>query len=246
MASLDPTEWPASGPYFRPVDHRSGYGATGCSSQLPREQRPSRLPLAISWSGSSCPSPSASHWASPAILGVAVRFRRMLPIQQVEQDRLYEREMLSREPHDTVHVSAMAIQAQAGLVLADSRDLVGAARALTTIEDEASRALTEMRSIVGTLRGADREQSAATPRGVAAIDQLAATHAPVGIRVTVERRGETGKLPPAVEAALYRVAQESITNARRHACNATQVHVQVTRDPETVRSGSPMTGNASP
>jgi signal transduction histidine kinase len=77
--------------------------------------------------------------------------------------------LLARELHDTVahHVSAIAIQAQAGQFLADSRDLRGAADALRVIADEASRTMAEMRSIVGTLRDRDgaSELSAGAARG---------------------------------------------------------------------------------
>jgi signal transduction histidine kinase len=91
---------------------------------------------------------------SVAALGVAVRYRRIVRRQQFERVRFHERDMLARELHDTVahHVSAIAIQAQAGQVLARSGDLGGAADALAIIDQEASRTLTEMRSVVGTLR----------------------------------------------------------------------------------------------
>jgi Histidine kinase len=90
----------------------------------------------------------------PAALGLSIRYRRIVRSQQLDSVRLHEREMLARELHDTVahHVSAIAIQAQAGQFLARSRDVGGAAKALEVIEGEASRTLVEMRSIVGSLR----------------------------------------------------------------------------------------------
>src|SRR6478736_3663758 len=75
--------------------------------------------------------------------------------------RLLEREQLARDLHDTVahHVSAIAIQAQAGTVVA-AADPAAAAAVLQVIEGEASRTLDEMRSMVRVLRqdesGADR------------------------------------------------------------------------------------------
>lgn len=91
-----------------------------------------------------------------AALGVSIRYRRIVVTQQFERVRFHEREMLARELHDTVahHVSAIAIQAQAGQFLAKSRDLGGAAEALEVIEEEASRTLAEMRSMVGSFAGA--------------------------------------------------------------------------------------------
>lgn len=168
----------------------------------------------------------------PAALGVVIRYRRIVRTQQFERARFGEREQLARELHDTVahHVSAIAIQAQAGQFLAGTGDLDGAAKALDVIEGEASRTLAEMRAIVGTLRRGDETPFA--QRGVADIDGLATTE---GLRIEVEHRGDLDDLRPSVEAALYRVAQESITNAKRHARHATRVHVVLAGDTETVR-----------
>ena len=172
-----------------------------------------------------------------ATLGVSTRYWRIVRSQQLEQVRFHEREMLARDLHDTVahHVSAITIQAQAGQVLASSRDLPGATQALETIEDEAGRALAEMRSIVGYLRRDEDRGPQSAPRGVADIDDLVSTERASGVRIDVERCGELDGLRPAVQAALYRVAQESITNARRHARNVTRVHVRLVGDTETIR-----------
>ena len=171
-----------------------------------------------------------------AALGVSFRYRRIVRTQQFERVRSNERETLARELHDTVahHVSAIAIQAQAGQLLARSRDLDGASNALKVIEEEASRTLTEMRAMVGTLR-----QGGATPvltqRGVADIEHLATAEGAPGLRIDVQRCGDLRDLRPSLQAALFRIAQESITNARRHARHATHIHVLVAGDTETVR-----------
>lgn len=171
-----------------------------------------------------------------AALGVSVRYRGTAREQFVEKAKLREREQLARELHDTVahHVSAIAIQAQAGLFLARSSSPDGATEALETIDREAARALAEMRTMVDALR--DRQQQPATvPQSrVADIERLAANSTD-SLRIDVELRGELTNLPPALEAALYRVAQESVTNARRHAQRATQVEVTVTGSATEVR-----------
>lgn len=97
---------------------------------------------------------------------VLVRYRRVVRTQRFERVRSHEREMLARELHDTVahHVSAIAVQAQAGRFLAGSRDLDGAAKALEVIEGEASRTLAEMRAVVGPLRRGNGA-AASTTRG---------------------------------------------------------------------------------
>ena len=174
-----------------------------------------------------------------AALGVAIRYRRIVRTQQFERVRFHERDMLARELHDTVahHVSAIAIQAQAGQVLAGSGDLGGAAEALAIIDEEASRTLTEMRSVVGTLRRGHDSPDRSIPRGVADIEDLTTPGGDTGPRIEVECRGDLDDLRPGVQAALFRVAQESVTNAKRHAHHAQCVQVLVDGDRETVRLG---------
>ncbi len=172
-----------------------------------------------------------------AALGVSIRYRRIVRTQQFERVKFGEREMLARELHDTVahHVSAIAVQAQAGRFLAKSRDLGGAAEALDVIEGEASRTLAEMRSMVGSLRRGNGTPQELAQHGVADIEALATAEGVPGVQIEVEHGGDLDGLRPSVQAALYRVAQESITNAKRHARHATRVHVVVDGDTETVR-----------
>ena len=169
-----------------------------------------------------------------AALGAAVRYRAKIHIRDIDQAKAREREQLARELHDTVahHVSGIAIQAQAGRAVAASHP-EGAVEALATIEDAATRTLTEMRAIVGVLRAAQDPEFAPQP-GVADVEQLA-TDGQARPCVTVTLSGEFDDLSPAVGAAVYRLAQESITNARRHARHATQVTVAVKGDADQVR-----------
>jgi len=89
--------------------------------------------------------------------------------------------------------------------------------------------------MVRTLRRDHGAPEGAPARGVADIETLVTSEGVTGIRVDVDRRGDLDELRPAVEAALFRVAQESVTNAKRHARHATRVHVLVTGDRDTVR-----------
>lgn len=161
-----------------------------------------------------------------AALGVAVRATASSRRRQVEEYRLLEREQLARELHDTVahHVSAIAIQAQAAQVVGSANP--GAVDdALRTIESEATLALTEMRSLVGTLRD-DRAPELAPQRGVADVASLARAEGASPV-VDVVIDGDVAGLAPAVDAAVFRIAQESVTNSLRHARSATRVDVRV-------------------
>ncbi|MEU5217397.1 histidine kinase [Streptomyces sp. NPDC020807] len=171
----------------------------------------------------------------PGVLGAAVRFRVTARDRQLEQVRSREREQLARELHDTVahHVSAMVIIAQAGRVLAGT-DPAAAVTALEGVEEEGARTLEEMRAMVATLRDRGVGAELAPPAGVADLERLVRT--PGGrLRVDLGLDGELDALPPAVDAAVYRIVQESVTNALRHAVDATDLVVRVAAERHAVR-----------
>jgi signal transduction histidine kinase len=166
-----------------------------------------------------------------AVLGSTVRYRETARTRELQQMKTSEREQLARELHDTVahHVSAIAVRAQAGRVLA-SQDPQAALDALGVVEQEASQTLQELRSMVRILRDGDAEL--APQRGVADIAALGRADGSVPVRVSVS--GNIGDLSPGVGAALYRIAQESVTNALQHSHEATGVEVSVTGSPGSV------------
>ena len=169
----------------------------------------------------------------PAELGAVIRFWVSSRSRELEQVRSKEREQLARELHDTVahHVSAIAIQAQAGRAAANDRP--GAAdEILGVIEEEAARTLTEMRTMISSLRD-DTAAELAPQQGLADLSRLATT-IDRGPRVAVTVSDEVGALRPSVESALYRLAQESITNAVRHARHASLIDVTVDGDGDRV------------
>lgn len=171
----------------------------------------------------------------PGVVGAAVRFWGTARERQLEQVRSREREQLARELHDTVahHVSAMVIRAQAGRVLAGT-DPSAAVEALEGVEEEGARTLEEMRAMVAALRDRGVGAELAPPAGVADLERLVRT--PDGrLKIDLGLDGELDSLPPALDAAVYRIVQESVTNAMRHAVSATEVVVRVTAERHTVR-----------
>ena len=167
-------------------------------------------------------------------LGAALRYRARARQRELDQVKLLERERLARDLHDTVahHVSAMAIRAQAGIATSTVRP-AAAVEALRVIEAEASKALSEMRAMVRVRR--DDEPAALTPvlstgARIADVATLAD-----GSFVDVAIDGDTEDVPPPVCAAVFRLAQESVTNARRHAKHATRIEVRVSADADAVR-----------
>lgn len=182
--------------------------------------------------------------AAAAAAGAAFRYRAESWRRAMDQIRSQERAGLARDLHDTVahHVSAIAVQAQAGQSMAGRRP-EAALEALAVIEAEASRTLTEMRAMVRVLRDGAPVEYAPQP-GVADLASLARRD-PVP-RVDVELAGDLAGLPRQVDAAVYRLAQEALTNALRHARNASRVEIRVDRGAGTLRLSVSDDGQTDP
>lgn len=195
---------------------------------------PATLSLIVSWTGVGDAIGGVAVLLASMALGFAVRSESGARRRRLEQVKSDERVQLARELHDTVahHVSAIAIQAQAGRALSVSTP-AAAVEALEVIEIEASRTLAEMRTMVRVLRNEAPVEYAPTA-GVADVARLAGT-SPAGPRVEVELTGDLTRLSAAADATAFRIVQEAVTNALRHSRNAALVDVRVDGDPSAIR-----------
>jgi signal transduction histidine kinase len=123
-----------------------------------------------------------------------------------------ERTRIARELHDVAahDLSAIVVQAGAADRLLD-RDPEKARDTLRSIRAQGRRTLTAMRELVGIMR---------TAPSLSTVDELVTAARTTGLTVTVRTTGAPACLSPASDAAAYRIVQEALTNARRHAPGA--------------------------
>ncbi|RRO15718.1 histidine kinase [Saccharopolyspora rhizosphaerae] len=164
-----------------------------------------------------------------------------------EQARAEERARLAAEMHDVVthRVNLMVLQAGALGVISDDPAVHRAAEELRASGGEA---LAELRDLVGVLRRRDEEQQgpgAGPPSDVPDFRELIAQSEAVGMRVEFTMDGDPGQVTPAVGRTAYRVVQEGLTNAHKHAPGA-EVHVRVLHSDDRVRVGVRNTAGSGP
>ncbi|MFI6034242.1 sensor histidine kinase [Streptomyces sp. NPDC051315] len=184
---------------------------------------------------------SFAVFAAVVLVGAAFRGLGEARTQLVEQETitaeerarrtlLEERNRIARELHDVVahHMSVISIQAQVAPHLVDnpSEELK---ENLAGIRENALEALTELRRVLGVLRSENPED----PYGLGAagtgtapdtpqptldrLDALIDNTRAAGLRVVTEVRGEASGYPPGVQLSAYRIVQEALSNALRHA-----------------------------
>ncbi|MFP1625791.1 sensor histidine kinase [Streptomyces sp. 5K101] len=146
-------------------------------------------------------------------------------VTAVERDRrtlLEERTTIARELHDVVahHMSVVAIQAEAAPYRVENppEELE---RAFATIRENAVAALTELRRILGVVRAEDYEAPDAPQPMLSDLDNLIANVRDAGLQTQKTVTGAVRELPQGVELSAYRIIQEALSNALRHAPGST-------------------------
>ncbi|MFF3852320.1 sensor histidine kinase [Micromonospora sp. NPDC002575] len=195
------------------------------------------------------------------LMGLNVRTRRLYVLSLEERAATLEREReaearaavaeertrIARELHDVVahSMAVMIVQADGARYLFD-RDPQTAREAVRVVADTGRQALEEMRRLVGVLR----ETSTPEPDGVAApalaaepthrrpalveLPELLDRFRAAGLRVDATVTGEPPALPPGLELTVYRVVQEALTNALKHAGVGATVTLNLTHTADAV------------
>jgi signal transduction histidine kinase len=163
-------------------------------------------------------------FGAPWLAGVVVRRRRDNEAR-LERERdaaeaavTEERARIARELHDVVAhaISVIVLQARGGRRLLDAEPQETRS-ALDAIEHTGQQALVEMRRLVGLLREDDDAAAFAPQPTLAQLDRLVEHVRGAGLPVELEVEGSPVELPPGVDLSAYRIVQEALTNALKHA-----------------------------
>ncbi|MEU6060674.1 histidine kinase [Streptomyces sp. NPDC047097] len=178
-----------------------------------------------------------------------LRESRML----ADQARLRERQRIARDMHDSLGHQLVLISVQAGALEVDREATERQRRAAGVLREASVAAMRELREVVGLLRedaGAAGDHGppepsaapeaagqpgpgASAPPGVAGIEGLVAASRDAGATVVLRRYGGPRPLPPAAGHAAYRVVQEGLTNAHKHAPGA-PITVELRHEPDAL------------
>lgn len=177
-----------------------------------------------------------------AALGLMIRQRRELLVslqekaarlererdQQAELGAAAERARIAREMHDIVsHNLTVMIALADGARYALESSPSQAAGAIERVSATGRQALVEMRRLLGVLRGEQTSELFEPQPTLERLDDLIARVDAAGIPVTVDLEGDLHELTPGVQLAVFRVAQEALTNTLKHAARPTAARLQL-------------------
>ena len=196
------------------------------------------------------------------VLGESIHSRREAErhlVQAEEQRRaglarqavLEERSRIARELHDVVahHMSMIAIQAEAAPYKEPGLP-EQTLRTFGAIREASTTALTEMRRVIGLLREDDENAERAPQPGIDRIPEMVRAARQAGMQVDLTLTASPARPPAVVDVSVYRIVQEALSNAGRHAPGA-RVEIEVLRTEDSVRvyvaddgvtSGGPVPG----
>jgi signal transduction histidine kinase len=200
-----------------------------------------------------------SPWVSAWLVGALVKSqaqnleqRRQARAQRAAQAVAEERNRIARELHDVIGHSLSVMTVQASAVRRRLTSEQAAEReALEAVEAVGREALSEMRRMVGVLRedasGSQKEPSPGLDRVDALVEKIRAAGLEVDLRVT----GECRPLAPGLDLTAYRVIQEGLTNAMRHAADPRRAEVRIAYGPDDLEiavrdDGRLVTGDVEP
>jgi signal transduction histidine kinase len=223
--------------------------------------------VALQWE----PSVRLKYWVgltglavAAGALGIMIRQRRALleslreraarlereRDQQVQLGAAAERARIAREMHDVVsHNLTVMIALADGATYALDASPDRAAAAIERVSATGRQALLEMRRLLGVLRDDTVTELLEPQPGLERLDELLARVGAAGIPVNVDLDGDPQALAPGVQLAVFRVAQEALTNTLKHAarpttarlalhCHAGEVELDVTNTGEASASGA--------
>lgn len=163
------------------------------------------------------------------------------------QVRLRERNRIAQDMHDSLGHRLSLISVHAGALALDGELGEKQREAVQVLRSAALTGMEELRGVIGVLRRDDPPEEDLARRTVEAIDELVDGARRAGVRVSLVRGGVACPLPSKVSHAAYRVAQEGLTNANKHAPGAS-VQVTVKYEPDAlvveVRNNPPRPGVA--
>jgi signal transduction histidine kinase len=203
-----------------------------------------------------------------AALGLMIRQRRALLIslqeraarlelerdQQAELGAAAERARIAREMHDIVsHNLTVMIALADGARYALESSPEQASSAIERVSSTGRQALVEMRRLLGVLRGEQMSEPFEPQPTLERLDDLIARVDAAGIPVSVDVDGNLQELAPGIQLAVFRVAQEALTNTLKHAarptaarvqlsCRGGQVDLDITNTGDSIDAASPARG----
>jgi signal transduction histidine kinase len=168
-------------------------------------------------------------------LGSTVRARRLavagVRTEQARRVASEERLRMAQDLHDSIGHGLAAIAMQAGVALhVLDRDPQEARQAIRAVRETSREALENLRTELEGLRNLEPAGRRPTP-GLEDLDRLTERVRAGGVAVHIDIKPSLAALPPAVDAAAYRIVQESLTNVLRHA-GATDVRIRIRQQDE--------------